>query len=63
MNKGTCQLKAPQQTMLTVDQSGSSKEAKKTKLCISDLIHATEGSAALDLATDSSLTLSPKVEW
>ena len=35
---------------------------ENSKLGISDLIHARERSAALGLATDTSLILSPKVE-
>lgn len=37
-------------------------QERKPKLSISDLIQATEGSAALDLATDTPLSLSPKAE-
>ena len=43
-------------------QPGCTKWARKSKLSISDLIHTTEGSAALELATEIPLTLSPKVE-
>lgn len=43
-------------------QPESAKQERKPKLSIFDLIHATEGSAALDLATDTPLSLSPKAE-
>lgn len=63
MNQGTCQFEALQQTIQAVFLWSARRYqvAKKSKLSISDLIHAIEGSATLHLSIDSLHTLIPKL--
>lgn len=42
--------------------SETNKQAENPQLSISDLTHATTGSAALDLAIEKHLTLSPQIQ-
>jgi dUTPase len=44
-------------------QPESTEQARKSKLSICDFMHATEGSEALDLATEMPLKLSSKLEY
>jgi hypothetical protein len=58
MNQGACQLKhnmSKQYEPFAFGQPKKTQQARKSKLSINALIHATEGSAALHLATDTPL--------
>lgn len=48
--------------IFSFDQPRGTKQARKPKLNILHLIHATKGSAVLDLATNMLLVLSPEDE-
>ena len=64
MNRGASQLEShsKQYKRYSFGQQRGTKQARKSKLNISDLRHATEASTDLDLDINMALTLSAKVE-
>jgi hypothetical protein len=57
------QYKCKQYKLFSFGHSGCTKQDIKSKLGVSYLLYATEGSVVLDLATDNLLIFSPKAEY